>query len=99
MTAGSTKSVPAAEGPGHGRMDDRPRVDCKARLQIPPHPVIDSPAAERTHNWDEVELDRTDERSVFIEASRCLQCPDAPYSVAGKHRRHRLQAESEYFSG
>ncbi|MCL4508498.1 MAG: NAD(P)-dependent oxidoreductase, partial [Chloroflexi bacterium] len=58
--------------------EDRRSVDRKARIQIPPQPLLEQPPAQRVQHWDEVALGFADEHSARIEASRCLQCPAAP---------------------
>ena len=56
----------------------RPRVDRKARLQIPPQDLIKQDPALRQCNWNEVVIGFEDSQAAIEEATRCIQCPDAP---------------------
>lgn len=59
------------------RPGNRPAVDRKARLQIPPVRPDKQQPETRTSNWDEVYHLYT-ESAARIEAERCIQCPAAP---------------------
>src|SRR5690606_20490917 len=59
----------------------RPQVDRKARLQIPPHRPSKQPPESRTGNWDEV-FHLFDAETAKVEATRCIQCPAAPCQKA-----------------
>lgn len=51
-------------------------IDRKARLKIPRQTMQKQKPHERVHNFNEVYLG-FDEATAQLEASRCLQCPDA----------------------
>jgi len=55
----------------------RPAVDRKARLKIPPVPIVKQDPQERVHNWLEV-FTGFDLTAAKVEAMRCIQCPIAP---------------------
>ncbi|MBI2887312.1 MAG: NAD(P)-dependent oxidoreductase [Chloroflexi bacterium] len=57
---------------------ERPKVDRKARLQIPPQKINKQDPQLRRCNWNEVVLGFEDERGAMVEATRCIQCPAAP---------------------
>ncbi len=60
---------------------ERPRVDRKARLQIPPQKIPKQDPNVRILNWSEVYLP-LDIETAKVEAERCIQCPAAPCQVA-----------------
>lgn len=53
------------------------QIDRKARLKIPPQPVLKQNPEVRVNNWDEVYLGY-DLPGARLEATRCIQCPAAP---------------------
>ncbi|MSQ15689.1 MAG: NAD(P)-dependent oxidoreductase [Dehalococcoidia bacterium] len=55
----------------------RPKVDRKARLQIPPQLILKHDPLERCNNWEEVVIGLSPE-AAMIEATRCIQCPAVP---------------------
>jgi glutamate synthase (NADPH/NADH) small chain len=55
----------------------RPKVDRKARFQIPAQVMPKQDPKERVHNWNEAYLP-LDPETAKIEARRCIQCPAAP---------------------
>lgn len=57
------------------------KVDRKARSQLPPVMAQTRPPNERTHDFDEILILHTLEEAV-AEASRCLQCTNAPCQEA-----------------
>jgi len=60
----------------------RPKVDRKARLQIPPNNVKKRPPAERVKDFEEIYPFFYDLETAKIEAQRCIQCPGAPCTKA-----------------
>jgi glutamate synthase (NADPH/NADH) small chain len=60
---------------------ERPPVDRKARLQIPPQKIPKQDPNVRILNWSEVYLP-LDLETAKVEAERCIQCPAAPCQVA-----------------
>ncbi len=60
---------------------DRPKVDRKARLQIPAQRIAKQDPNVRVLNWSEVYLP-LDIATAKIEAERCIQCPAAPCQAA-----------------
>jgi len=60
---------------------ERPPVDRKARLKIPPQPIPKQDPNTRIRNWREVYLPISLE-TARVEAERCIQCPAAPCQVA-----------------
>ena len=60
---------------------ERPKVDRKARLQIPAQSIAKQDPNVRILNWSEVYLPLNIELAK-IEAERCIQCPAAPCQVA-----------------
>ena len=56
-------------------------LDRKARLKVPPQPIVKREPARRIRDWDEIYLP-WDAETARLEASRCLQCPAAPCSKA-----------------
>jgi glutamate synthase (NADPH/NADH) small chain len=60
---------------------ERPAVDRKARLRIPPQSIGKQAPNTRVHNWSEVYLPIPLEIAK-VEAERCIQCPAAPCQVA-----------------
>lgn len=60
---------------------ERPAVDRKARLQIPPQKIGKQDPNVRVLNWSEVYLPLSLEMAR-AEAERCIQCPAAPCQVA-----------------
>ena len=60
---------------------ERPPVDRKARLQIPPQKIGKQDPNVRVLNWSEVYLPLSLEMAK-AEAERCIQCPAAPCQVA-----------------
>jgi glutamate synthase (NADPH/NADH) small chain len=67
--------------PAPGRKPERPQVDRKARLGIPPHRPPKQDPAERVENWHEVTF-LFDPETAKAEATRCIQCPAAPCQKA-----------------
>ena len=59
------------------RTAERPRVDRKARFQIPPQPYAKQTAEDRLCNWNETVIGFDPEHAI-LEAQRCIQCPAAP---------------------
>lgn len=57
---------------------DRPKVDRKARFQIPEQKLFKQDPVERRCNWNEVVLGFADNQAAMVEATRCIQCPGAP---------------------
>lgn len=57
---------------------ERPRVDRKARLQIPHQKILKQDPSLRRCNWNEVVLGFEDLQTAIVEATRCIQCPAAP---------------------
>ncbi len=60
---------------------NRPKVDRKARMKMPPVPTPERPAEERVQDFDEI-LVLYGLEEARLEASRCLQCPTAPCQKA-----------------
>jgi glutamate synthase (NADPH/NADH) small chain len=60
---------------------ERPPVDRKARLKIPPQRIPKQDPNVRVLNWSEVYLP-LDIETARVEAERCIQCPAAPCQVA-----------------
>ncbi|HEX5480028.1 MAG TPA: NAD(P)-dependent oxidoreductase [Dehalococcoidia bacterium] len=60
---------------------DRPAVDRKARLKIPPQHIGKQAPNVRVRNWLEV-YEALDLETAKVEAERCIQCPAAPCQVA-----------------
>jgi glutamate synthase (NADPH/NADH) small chain len=60
---------------------ERPKVDRKARLQIPPQKIGKQAPNVRVLNWGEVYLPLSLDMAE-AEAERCIQCPAAPCQVA-----------------
>lgn len=60
---------------------ERPKVDRKARLQIPAQKIPKQDPNVRVLNWSEVYLP-LDVATARVEAERCIQCPAAPCQVA-----------------
>ncbi len=59
----------------------RPKVDRKARMKMPPVHTKERPPSKRVEDFGEILiLHRLDE--AILEASRCLQCPTAPCQKA-----------------
>jgi len=56
----------------------RPKVDRKARLQIPPNILKKRPPQERIKDFDEIYVSLYDLETAKLEAQRCIQCPGAP---------------------
>ena len=83
MAATSASGDPdAPRGPGAGRAKpQRPQVDRKARLALPPNEPRKQPPEERVRNWDEV-FHLFDPETAKAEAMRCIQCPAAPCQTA-----------------
>ncbi len=61
--------------------ETRPKVDRKARMQIPAQVMPEQDPQVRIHNWDETYLP-IDLETAKTEASRCIQCPAAPCTEA-----------------
>lgn len=59
-------------------INERPRVDRKARFQIPEQKILKQDAMDRRCNWNEVVLGFESEGTAMVEAERCIQCPAAP---------------------
>ena len=59
------------------RPTGRPEVDRKARIKIPPVPIVKQDPQQRVHNWGEV-FTGFDLTVAKVEATRCIQCPAAP---------------------
>ena len=75
-------AAPRGSAPsGGGGKPQPPQVDRKARLALPPNWPEKQPAAVRVHNWDEV-YHLFDPETAKAEATRCIQCPAAPCTVA-----------------
>lgn len=60
---------------------ERPAVDRKARLKIPPQKIPKQEPNTRVLNWGEAYLPLSLD-IARIEAERCIQCPAAPCQVA-----------------
>jgi glutamate synthase (NADPH/NADH) small chain len=60
---------------------ERPQVDRKARLKLPPQKIAKQDPNVRVLNWSEVYLPLSLEMAK-AEAERCIQCPAAPCQVA-----------------
>ena len=60
---------------------DRPAVDRKARLKIPPQHIGKQAPNVRVRNWLEV-YEALDLETAKVEAERCIQCPAAPCQAA-----------------
>lgn len=60
---------------------ERPKVDRKARLQIPAQKIAKQDPNVRILNWSEVYLPLSLDMAK-AEAERCIQCPAAPCQVA-----------------
>ena len=60
---------------------ERPKVDRKARLQIPPQKIAKQDPNVRVLNWSEVYLPLSLDMAK-AEAERCIQCPAAPCQAA-----------------
>jgi len=60
---------------------ERPKVDRKARLQIPPQKIAKQDPNVRVLNWSEVYLPLSLDLAK-AESERCIQCPAAPCQVA-----------------
>ena len=60
---------------------ERPIVDRKARLAMPPHRPSKQKPEARIGNWDEV-TSLFDPQVAMQEAMRCIQCPAAPCQKA-----------------
>src|ERR1700682_6741652 len=60
---------------------ERPQVDRKARLQLPPQKIAKQDPNVRVLNWSEVDLPLSVDMAK-AEAKRCIQCPAAPCEVA-----------------
>lgn len=60
---------------------ERPAVDRKARLKIPPQHIGKQAPNVRVRNWLEV-YEALDLETAKVEAERCIQCPAAPCQVA-----------------
>jgi glutamate synthase (NADPH/NADH) small chain len=56
-------------------------LDRKARLKLPPQPIVKRAPESRVKDWDEIYLP-WDGETARLEASRCIQCPAAPCSKA-----------------
>ena len=57
---------------------ERPRVDRKARFQIPPQKIVKQDPILRRCEWNEVVIGFEDPQAAITEATRCIQCPAAP---------------------
>ncbi len=55
----------------------RPKIDRKARLQIPAQPIQKHDPLERCNHWEEVVIGFSPD-TAMVEATRCIQCPAAP---------------------
>lgn len=60
---------------------ERPKIDRKARLQIPPQEIRKQDPNVRVLNWSEVYLPLSLDMAK-AEAERCIQCPAAPCQSA-----------------
>ena len=59
----------------------KPKIDRKARVQKPPHHARIRPPHVRVQDFEEVVIPYTREEAM-LEASRCLQCANAPCQAA-----------------
>ena len=69
-----------AESDGRSK-PERPKVDRKARLQLPAQKIAKQDPNVRVLNWSEVYLPISLDMAK-AEAERCIQCPAAPCQVA-----------------
>ena len=79
--APGASDAPRGSAPPGGGDPPPPQVDRKARLALPPNSPAKQPADVRVHNWDEV-YHLFDPETAKAEATRCIQCPAAPCTVA-----------------
>ncbi len=61
--------------------DSAPKLDRKARLQLPPVYACERDPAERLGDFDEITRLHIPKEAI-AEAARCLQCPNAPCQTA-----------------
>ena len=61
--------------------ENKQPLDRKARLKLPPQPVVKRPAEMRVRDWKESYVP-WDAETARREAMRCIQCPAAPCSKA-----------------
>ena len=57
------------------------KIDRKARLQMKPHNAQERDPAERVQDFEEILILHTPDAAI-AEASRCLQCANAPCQKA-----------------